>query len=318
MVLSTWHKQRGDEVVLTQNLNVLPDWTPDRVYASSLFTFSAIRREQIKAMYPDALVGGDGYFPVRSRTDFVSNLNSVIDVDADSVPLDYSPYPQFTASLGYSQRGCRLNCAFCLMQTREGKVRNVSVLSSIWRGEPWPKHIHLLDNDFFGQSQWRELLNEAIERNFKVCFNQGINIRLINEEQAQMLARVRYYDDSFTARRLYTAWDNLGDELVFKRGIRIIIEAGVPAHRIMVYMLLGFREGETEEEVLYRYNEMVKLGVKPYPMVFDRSRLLLCRFQKWVIRRYCEVCTWDEFKAHHKSQPQWDEHVDYHRRSNYQ
>jgi len=52
-------------------------------------------------------------------------------------------------------------------------------------------------------------------------------------------------------------------------------------------------------------NELIALGCLPYPMVFDRSRLLLCRFQKWVIRRYHEVCTWEEFKAHHASQPGW-------------
>jgi hypothetical protein len=33
---------------------------------------------------------------------------------------------------------------------KEGKPRSVNTIADIWRGKPWPKHLHLLDNDFFG------------------------------------------------------------------------------------------------------------------------------------------------------------------------
>src|SRR5262249_43303221 len=159
--------------------------------------------------------------------------------------------------LGYTQRGCRLDCDFCRMQTREGKVRNVSSMHDIWRGDPYPKHLLLLDNDFFGQPHWRDFFTEAIIGNFQMCFNQSFNIRLVTAEQAEMLAQVRYSDDSFRSRRLYTAWDNLGDEGIFKRGLGTLTKAGIPAKSVFVYMLIGKRENETEDEVLYRYNEMV-------------------------------------------------------------
>ena len=55
-------------------------------------------------------------------------------------------------------------------------------------------------------------MEELREGRFKVNFNQGINIRLITPEAAQALAQVRYYDAKFVNRRLYTAWDNLGQE----------------------------------------------------------------------------------------------------------
>ena len=37
-------------------------------------------------------------------------------------------------------------------------------------------------------------------------------MRLLDDEAAAALASIALYDDSFTRRRLYTAWDNLGDE----------------------------------------------------------------------------------------------------------
>ena len=164
----------------------------------------------------------------------------------------------------------------------------------MWRGDPWPKHIVLLDNDFL-QAEWREQLADVKRHKFRVCFNQGINIRLVNEEQAKELAGVFCCDDQFKTRRLYTAWDNLGDERIFKAGVETLKKAGIPPKHLMVYMLIGFRKGETEQDIFYRFNEMVALGVRPYPMVFDRSNARLRAFQRWVIRRYYEFIPWEKY-----------------------
>lgn len=312
MRLSAWHKQRGDEVTLTNSVGKYANHlqgsfnfdTPDRVYCSSIFTSSHERRRVLANAFPDAITGGDGYHPIWNDFTIIgknvgSNLKSVIrDCDPEEIFPDYSHYPNFDGSIGYTQRGCRLDCGFCRMKTREGTPRSVRTLHELWRGAPYPKNIHLLDNDFFGQDQWRDRLEEAIHGKFKICFNQGINIRLISEEQAEVLAKVRYTDDSFTSKRLYTAWDNLGDEQRFKDGVEMLQRAGISPKHLMVYMLIGFRRGETEEEVLYRYNEMVKLGCNPYPMVFDNKNKFLKHFQRWVVRRYCKFKTWDEYKSY--------------------
>jgi len=56
---------------------------------------------------------------------------------------------------------------------------------------------------------------------FRVSFTQGINLRAITPETAAALASVDYRDDQFKVRRLYTAWDNLGDERAFFRGVEL-------------------------------------------------------------------------------------------------
>lgn len=308
MRLSTYLKSRGEKVEFSNSVNDLWFMEPQTVYCSSIFTTSEEKRKVLREKFPEAIVGGDGYFPVWNDLTIIrpksnkegmgSNLRQVIkDQNPEELRPDYSLYPKFTGSLGYSQRGCRLDCGFCRMKTREGEARSVATLHSIWRGEPYPKHVHLLDNDFFGQPEWRDKLEEAIKYEFKVCFNQGINIRLVNEEQAHVLARVWYADDSFTAKRLYTAWDNLGDERVFKTGVATLAAAGISPKHLFVYMLIGFRRGETEEEILYRFNEMVGLGCRPYPMVFNNANAELKKFQRWAIRRYYEFIPWEKYKA---------------------
>ena len=115
----------------------------------------------------------------------------------------------------------------------EGRNRPSSTILGVWRGGGHPKEILLLDNDFFGSSDWRERADEIVSGGYKISLNQGINVRLIDDESAKALSGMLYYDDNFKQRRVYTAWDNLGDEKIFRRGIDRLISAGIPARRIM-------------------------------------------------------------------------------------
>ena len=124
---------------------------------------------------------------------------------------------------------------------------------------------------------------------------QGLNIRMITDESATALATLRYYDDDFKTRRLYTAWDNLGQEKIFFQGLEKLIQAGIPARHVMVYMLVGYKPDETMEEVLYRYYKLKDAGCMPYPMVYDNANKELKHFQKWVVRRYDQFVPWEEY-----------------------
>lgn len=87
----------------------------------------------------------------------------------------------------------------------------------------------------------------------------------------------------FKVRRLYTAWDNLGDEHVFFRGIDRLEAAGIPPSDVMAYMLIGYDPAETFEAIFHRFGRMGARGIKPFPMVFDPARRDLKQFQRWVI-----------------------------------
>ena len=154
----------------------------------------------------------------------------------------------------------------------------------------------LLDNDFFGQDVWRDRIEELKDGGFKVSFNQGINIRMITDETAQAIASVDYRDNSFKHPRVYTAWDNLNDEQRVFTGLERLNAAGIPSRHVMVYMLVGYKPGETMEDILYRFNRLRDAGCKPYPMVYERWRQPeLRRFARWAIRRYYEFIPWEKF-----------------------
>lgn len=306
MKLAYHHRRRGDEIFFSKKIE-RELWEPDydTVYGSAIFSFSQARVAEFKEQFPDAIVGG-----THNLTD-LRTVEQVLGIE-DNEDCDYSIYPNFTGSIGFTQRGCRLKCGFCVVPKKEGKQRSVNTIASIWRGDPFPRHLHLLDNDFFGQprEQWQARVDEVISGGFKVCLDQGINVRMITEETAKALASMPLRNDRFDKQLVYTSWDNVGDEKVFFRGVDLLERAGIRMDRVLVYMLIGYDKRETWERLFYRLFKMVERELRPYPMIYgDRLRRLplgginkaiesktLGDFQSWVMRRAYYHFPFEEFR----------------------
>jgi hypothetical protein len=290
MQLSAYFKSYGEPVAMLRGLRARTLFDqPGEVYGSSIFDFSRTVRTAWDSRFGPIHWGGTG---VRLE----SSLSEVATLDWDSVVPDYSLYPEFEPSIGFTQRGCRLSCKFCVVPKKEGKPRSVATIHDIWRGGRHPKKVILLDNDFFGQEQWRDRIAEIKDGGFRVAFSQGVNVRQVDEESARALASIQYRDNEFKERVLYTAWDNLGDESIFKRGVDILQAAGVPAKHLRVYMLIGYKPSETFEEIQYRFNELVSLGCEPYPMVYDPLNKRLKAFQRWAITGLYRAVKWEDYR----------------------
>lgn len=271
----------------------------DRIYASAIFKKSAAKIELQRRYRPDAIIGGTG----------IDVHNRLSDIGITTQDCDYSIYPEFRSSIGYTQRGCRLNCSFCGVPEKEGKPNSPVSVNEIWRGDGYPRELFLLDNDFFGLPQWRDRIKEIRDGKFKVSFNQGVNVRLMDEEQCEAVASVDYRDGDMDAKRFYTAWDNRKDESILFRGLNWLAKYGMKPDHIMVYMLCGYchthkaaaslcncPDADSEANREYRRHRLREFGARPYPMPFERTKELI-GFQRFVVRRIdCNV-SWADFKA---------------------
>ena len=142
-------------------------------------------------------------------------------------------------------------------------------------------------------------IDAIVEGGFRICLSQGINVRLIDDEQAEALATTEYRNSDFNQRRLYTAWDNVGQERVFFRGIDRLERAGIPPKHVMAYMLTGYAKDETMESIQYRFARMVERGVMPYPMVYG-NRPDLKRFQRWAVTGLYRAVPFSEYYGYTK------------------
>lgn len=305
MRLSAYHRGIGDDVEL-RRIERAEDLQPrlgdpvwDRVYGSLIFEWTRPLAEVARVAYPSIEIGGTGW---DFRDGIQVRKTDLPEVVSSSAP-DYSGYPDFRPSLGFAQRGCRFKCGFCVVPRKEGAARPADSLSNIWRGGGHPRHVVLLDNDFFGNPMWRDVIAEARRLDIAIAVIQGINARLLSDEQAAAIASVRWMADDFSRRRVYTAWDNEDDERTFFRGLDRLKAHGIRPDAMLVYMLIGYAPGETHADRDHRRSVLRAYGARPYPMPYVRDGELgaeLVAFQRWCIQRHDLNTPWSDFwgRAH--------------------
>jgi hypothetical protein len=153
----------------------------------------------------------------------------------------------------------------------------------------------LLDNDFFGGTNWRGNLERIIELKLKVCFVQGLNIRIITDEQAELLAKCDYRNSKFNKKYLTFAWDKFGDGQRVLRGIKTCNRAGIPSTAMQFFVLIGF--DTTPEQDYYRVETLRNLGCMPFVMPYNKKDKYQKAYARYVNNRWVfNSCTWDEYE----------------------
>lgn len=234
----------------------------DLVYKSKVFDFTP---EIEYPIYADRVVeGGSGY-----------GLDNHLPNEVEHIMPDYSLYPQFNAAYGFLTRGCPRACPFCIVAPKEG-ARSVKVadLSEFWNGQ---KQIKLLDPNLLACKEHEDLLQQLIDSGAWVDFTQGLDIRLVTKENAELLRRIK-------VKNIHFAWDNPKQDLSaqFRRFKEF---SGIDYRKLGVYVLTNF--DSTHEEDLYRIYTLRDLGYSPYVMIYNKAtaprktRLL----QRWVNNR---------------------------------
>lgn len=237
MKLSAYHKAKGDEVFLN-----FPLCQPDTTYASCVFTWNA--RQRI-GLAPDVIIGGSGI-----------DLKTELPAEVEHILPDYSLYPNVDFSLGFTSRGCPRRCPWCIVPVKEGMIMPWARIYEFWDRQR--KKILLLDNNLLAADSWRETMEDLISEDLEVDFYQGLDIRLVNEEKADYLARLR-------TRQLRFAFDDIAQEKAVRRGIKFLLDRGIRSRKLSFYVLVGFGSDNTaldRMKLLHSYN------VDVYPMVY--------------------------------------------------
>ncbi|KKN44929.1 hypothetical protein LCGC14_0688070 [marine sediment metagenome] len=268
MKLSAWHKALGDQVGLHIQ-------SPDRVYISVIFKQNYPQAQGVVNFYPlaDCFLGGPGL-------DEPNTLGAILGhLEIDDVMPDYGLFG-CDFSMGFSMRGCFRNCPWCIVPRLEGAVRVGTPIEKFHH--PDHKKIVLLDNNFFAGPNWRPTLKYIQDQGLKVNFNQGLDIRLMNEEMAGLLADTKCYSWSFGTAMLYFAWDRMDIEAQVRKGIEMLLEAGIHHRRLTVYVLTGFNTTHTED--LYRVMALKEYDIEPYIMVYNdrKDDQFLHHLERWV------------------------------------
>lgn len=146
------------------------------------------------------------------------------------------------------------------------------------------KEIKLLDPNLVACSEWKELLQQLIDSKAYVDFTQGVDIRIMTPEKAEMLNKVK-------VKMLHFAWDNYEFNTYEKlKEYRPYFKMN--ERKLRVYVLTNFNT--TLEQDLDRVYKLKELGYDPYIMIYEKWKAPkeIRRLQRWVnnkfIFRSCE------------------------------
>ena len=298
MKLSAWHKQQGDNVEWYEALlHGFPNAPLDKVYMSKVFSFTPDYPYYVNAV--ETSKGGSGYcISLENGKEIYHKENdNQLPYRVEHIYPDYSLYPELTkdTAYGFMSRGCPRGCDFCHVEAKEGrKAYKVADLSEFWHGQ---KNIVLLDPNPIACKEWKDILQQLIDSKSWVDYSQGVDIRLMTEEKAEMIKRIK-------TKNIHFAWDRYEDKKKIVPKLKMFKEyTGYDYRKLTVYMLCNF--DTTFEQDLERVYLLRDLGYNPFVMLYDKEHIptghKLKHLQRWVnnriIFRTCEKFEEFDFKT---------------------
>lgn len=288
MKLSAWHKAQGDSVEWYQPLF---SGHMDKVYMSKVFSFTPDYEYFIDA--DEVYRGGSGYAITleNGKEVYNKNLDAPLPYEIEHMYPDYSIYNITDTAYGFLSRGCPRGCSFCHVEAKEGrKSYKVADLSEFWSGQ---KNIVLCDPNILACKDWKDLLQQLIDSKAWIDINQGLDIRLMTAEKAEMIKQMK-------VKELHFAWDRYEDKDIivpkfqeFKQITKLDIR------KLIVYVLCNY--DTTLEQDLERIYTLRELGYWAYVMLYDKEHIprghTYKKLQRWVNNRFvfAKCKTFDEY-----------------------
>lgn len=280
MKISAWHKQQGDSV---EWYDPMLSGRCDKVYMSKVFSFTPDYTYCVNA--DEIIKGGSGY--CIDLIDGHEKYNKTKDIELppeiEHIYPDYSLYGIEDTAYGFLTRGCPRGCSFCHVAAKEGrKSFKVADLNEFWNGQ---KNIVLCDPNILACSEWKDLLQQLIDSKAWVDINQGLDIRLMTEEKAEMIKQMK-------VKRLHFAWDRYEDKEIILPKLKMFKDiTGMDIRKLIVYVLCNY--DTTIEQDLERIYTLREMGYWAYVMLYDKEHIPkghdLRKMARWVNNRFVFV-----------------------------
>ena len=251
MKISAYNKSKGDNV----------EWADplfgryDMVYKSKVFTFT---KDNLDVYDCKVLKGGTGY-----------DITSKLPKEIDDMQPDYSLYNIEGVSYGFLTRGCPNKCKWCIVPIKEGKVYPYRDIDEVANGN---KKVILMDNNILASEYGINQLKKIAEKGYKVDFNQGLDARLITDEVAEILAKIKWID------YIRLACDQKGQINSILKAHGLLEKYGYKKDIFCYFLISDWDDVHTRLNALRQYKWFKPHG-QPY-RDFNNSKQIIPQWQK--------------------------------------
>lgn len=218
MKISSYHKARGDNV---EWYNPLCHY--DKVYAAKVFSFTPQYEYYINA--DELETGGTGI-----------DVDKTLPLEIDRLQPDYSLYNlDNKTAYGFLTRGCPNKCKWCVVPKKEGPIAPYMDIEEI--AINGRKNIILMDNNILASDYGLQQIEKIISMEVRIDFNQGLDARLVTDDIAQLLAKVKWI------KRIRFGCDTPGQIAECERATALIDKYGYKGEYFFYCILLNdFKE----------------------------------------------------------------------------
>lgn len=218
MKISAYHKKEGDSV---EWYNPISHY--DKCYMAKVFSFTPDYGYYIHA--DEVEKGGTGY-----------DLHKTLPEEIDRLQPDYSIYPQIDSktAYGFLTRGCPNRCRWCIVPEKEGKIAPYMDVEEI--AVDGRTNLILMDNNVLASGYGLTQIEKIVKRKYKVDFNQALDARLVTDDIARLLAKVKWI------KRIRFGCDTPGQIAECERAISLLRGHGFTGEVFLYCILMDFKE----------------------------------------------------------------------------
>ncbi len=279
MKISAWHKAQGDNV---EWWNPLKNY--DVVYSSKIFDFTP----ENPYLPENTIRGGTGYADIP--------LEQTLPPLIDEMFPDYSIYPACDYAIGYITRGCPNNCRWCVVPSKEGKIKPYRSWRQLIR--PDSKKLVLMDNNILASDFGIAQLEELTRQNYTIDLNQGMDARLVDERIAKILAGLKWI------KYIRFSCDRQAQIEPIMRTAELLGKYGVKPYRLFIYLLVtaDIEDAVKRVEALKRLGNITiyaqaerneRQGIMPNKMQLEFA-------QRYVYSGRYRLESWEQYLERHK------------------
>ena len=212
MKISSYHKAKGDKVGWYNPFDHY-----DKVYMAKVFSFTEDYRQWITNA-DQIEKGGTGY-----------DIKKVLDYDLYNVDKNLA--------YGFLTRGCPNRCKWCVVPAKEGNIAPYMDIAEVSAGR---KNVILMDNNVLASEYGLQQIEKIISMGVRVDFNQGLDARLVTDDMARLLAKVKWI------KRIRFGCDTPGQIAECERATALIDKYGYKGEYFFYCILLNdFKEAFT-------------------------------------------------------------------------
>jgi len=277
MKISGYYKSIGDKVQLLYDYKNINEY--DKIYLSKVFDFTKIPINIDD--YKNITYGGTGFFFDKApdlpyeiehhMPDYhLYDLFITHEIEKGKNKKHFKDYLDY--SIGFATRGCFRKCDFCVNKKYNKVFKHSSIKEFLDLDR---KYIYLWDDNILGYDKYNFIFDELEEVNKPFQFRQGLDIRLMTDNKAVRLCKMKYKGD------FIFAFDNIKETNLIIEKIKLWKSYYLKKGNSKFYVFCGFDRNNKWDQNFWKQDildtlERIKIlmihGCIPYIMRFERYK----------------------------------------------